>query len=158
MESQIVEFGPYRVIGMQCTDNQFKALWERFVQRLGEIKTPEGDEQKSFGLCCCLPGATDGSFQYIAGRPATQDAPVPDGMIEFNIPAGTYVVFRASGLDEIGKTWEESGKWLEAHPEWEGFCNKEKCDCIGHPSFEYYSPEFHTDGTVYVYIPIRKRS
>lgn len=156
-ESNIVDFGPYRVIGMQCTDNLFKELWEKFVLRLNEIKPSEGDEIKSFGLCCCIPGVTDGTFQYIAGRAAAKDAPVPEGMMEIAIPEGKYVSFRVASLAEISQAWSASGEWFEAHPEWEGFCNKDKCDCLGHPSFEYYSPEYHTDGTVYVYIPIQPK-
>lgn len=62
------QLGPYRVIGMSVVDKDssaFKALWEQFIQRIGEIEQA-GDGQ-FFGLCRCWPGATDGTFEYVAG-------------------------------------------------------------------------------------------
>ena len=87
-EPKIVEFGPYRVIGMRYAGKnehgEIPALWHGeggFVFRFSEIKTLPGADI-SFGLCRCLPGVTDGSFEYIAALPATSDALIPEGMVE----------------------------------------------------------------------------
>lgn len=156
----LVKFGPCRVIGARCVgkdSQEFTALWERdFLPRLGEIM-PLAGAQGLFGLCRCLPGASDGSFEYIAAMAVSDDAPIPDSMVEAHIAAADYVIFPVNGLDAVMDAWGRLGPWLDEHPEWEGYCTPAGCDCLTHPSFEYYPPTFGEDGKLSVYMPIRKK-
>lgn len=83
------------------------ALWDRFIARAGEI-TPAGPEGVSYGACRCLPPdekQSDDEFLYLAGRPASEDAPVPAGMVRWSVPASTYAVFTHRGpISRIGET------------------------------------------------------
>lgn len=164
-EPQIAEFGPCRVIGMSAaakTGPDCAGLWhgpQGVIARLGEIEAAAGEgHPASFGLCRCLPGVTDGSFEYLAGIMATPASKVPKGMVEAHIPAGRYAVFTVQGLHQIGQAWEASRAWLAAHPEWESFCSPEQCDCATHPAFEFYPPEFPGSGKLFIYVPIRPAS
>jgi len=158
----MVEFGPYRVIGVggvSRNDNgECSALWERdFLPRLGEIAKLPGDTP-FFGICRCVPGATDGSFEYIAAVPVAADAPIPAGMMEAQIAAAIYLVFPVAGLAEIGQAWGQIGPWMEAHPEWEGYCDPAGCDCATYPGFELYPPTFGSDGRLFIYVPVKRTS
>jgi predicted transcriptional regulator YdeE len=159
---QIVEFGPYRVIGVRYAGKnenaEIKALWDNsFLPRISEIVKPGTGEKIAFGLCRCLPGVTDGSFEYIAAAPASADAPIPDGMVDVQIAACTYVVFPVESLSAIMHAFEQSCSWLESHPEWEAYCSPAGCDCATHPGFELYPESFGVDGKLFVYIPIKKK-
>ena len=158
---QLVEFGPYRVIGARCVgtnaQGEFSTLWERdFLPRMGEVVKPAGQEFV-VGLCRCLPGVSDGSFEYIAAAPATADAPIPAGMVEAQL-AATYVVFPVAGLSAIMQAWGQFGPWLEAHPEWDGCCTPTGCDCATHPGFELYPSTFGRDGKLFIYMPVWKKT
>jgi len=158
---RLVEFGPYRVIGARYAGKnehgEMTALWERdFLPRMGEVEMLAGTPC-AFGLCRCLPGATDGSFEYIAAVPAPADAPIPAGMVEARIAAATYAVFPVAGLAAVMEAWGAIGPWLEAHPEWEGYCGPDGCDCATHPGFELYPPTFSADGKLFIYVPVRKK-
>ncbi|HOF87458.1 MAG TPA: GyrI-like domain-containing protein [Armatimonadota bacterium] len=167
IEPRIVEFGPYRVIGMRCVGNnarnEFADLWGAsggFLSRMHEVARPEGAAGIAFGLCRCVPGVTDGTFEYIAAAPAAADAAVPDGMIAALIAAGTYAAFPVAALSELMAAWGAVGPWLAAHPEWQAYCgypSAQDCDCAHHPAFELYPETFATDGRLSVYVPIRPR-
>lgn len=165
-EPEIVEFGPYRVIGMRYAGKnehgEIPALWHGeggFVFRFSEIKTPPGADM-SFGLCRCLPGVTDGSFEYIAALPAACDAPIPDGMVEAKIGKATYAVFTSPTLADIFQAWQDAMKWCEEQSEWQCYCDVADtgiCECAEYPSFELYPADFGETNRLYVYIPIRPK-
>ena len=111
-----------------------------------------------FGLCRCVPGVTDGSFEYIAALPAKADAVVPDGMIEAAIGKSTYAVFTVNGLAEIMQGWEAAYKWVVESSEWVSYCGDGSCDCVNYPGFELYPPEFTGDNKLFVYIPVRAKA
>ncbi|MCE5198914.1 MAG: GyrI-like domain-containing protein [Armatimonadota bacterium] len=163
-EPQIVEFGPYRVIGMRYAGKnenaEIKAMWDGengFLSRMSEIDTTSG-ECMSFGLCRCIPGVTDGSFEYIAALPANPDALVPEGMVEASIGAATYAVFTVPSLGEISQVWTESMAWLAAHPNWDGYCNETACECADYPGFELYPADFGVTGKLFLYMPVRPKA
>lgn len=165
---EIVQFGPTRVIGLSYIGNnenqEIPRLWDGengFISRFGEVQSPpdakwqDTGRHPAFGLMRCVPGATDGTFEYIAAAPATIDAPIPDGMIEATIPAGTYAVFPVSSLAELPQAWPVVYDWQNAHPEWAGYCDSESCDCANHPAFELYPPDFGDHGQLFIYLPVR---
>lgn len=159
-EPRIVEFGPYRTIGISCVGKgaaDFVAVWDAesgFLARMCEVDAAPGTDF-AVGMCRCVPGVADGSFEYIAARPAGPDASVPKGMIEAPIAGGTYAVFPVAGLDDLMRGWNATREWLEAHPEWDSYCNEQSCDCANHPSFELYPPGFTPEGELFIYIPLR---
>lgn len=159
---QVVEFGPYRVLGMRYAGNSAQgecaALWEKgLMPRVGEIATPAGCDM-SFGICRCLPGATDGSFEYIAGLPATAEASLPAGMVELIIPADTYAVFPVASLAELGGQWHAAFETLNVHSDWQAYCRPGYCDCAHHPAFELYTADFATTGRLSLYLPVCPRT
>jgi predicted transcriptional regulator YdeE len=165
IEPRIVEYGPYRLIGMSCVGSesaQFKELWageNGFLSRMAEIESL-GDGT-AYGLCRCVAGVTDGSFEYVAAVPAKSDAPVPNGMIEARVGAATYAAFDVLGLDNIGPAWGATQVWLAEHPEWESYCHgggDACCGCADYPCFELYPSDFDSTGVLFIYIPIRRKA
>ncbi len=160
-EPTIIQFGPYRVIGLgyrgKNEHGEIPALWDAqagLPARLAEIAVPAG-ANFAVGLCRCIPGATDGSFEYLAALPAAADAPVPPGMMEAFIPAATYAAFPVESLQVLMDRWGQASAWVAAHPEWQAYCGAAGCDCARYPSFELYPPEFTSDGTLFLYLPVR---
>jgi predicted transcriptional regulator YdeE len=159
-EPRIEQFGPVRVIGLSCKgkneNGEFSALWEKFIPRHCEITTPK-DMHLFLGICRCIPGRTDGSFEYIAALSAAEDASVPEGMMVLQIPKCSYVVFPVRNLKEIMQAWQGTRGWLEAHPEWKTYCGpNQPCDCAHYPCFELYPPEFNGTNGLFIYIPVHK--
>ena len=159
-EPQIVEFGPYRVIGMSYKGKnenaEIKAMWEEYMLRVDEIGV-KLCESISFGLCRCIPNVKNGSFEYIAAVPVESDTPVPDGMVNANIAKCKYAVFPVSNLDKLIEEWNRAMAWFKAHPKWKTYCNPEVCDCGNYPSFELYPKEFCKDGKLFIYFPIKPK-
>jgi len=168
-EPKVVEFDGCRVIGLQYAGKnehgEIPALWggeTGFVARMGEVQSPPeakyGDTGRHpvFGICRCLPERTDGAFEYVAGVVASADAPIPDGMIETRLSAGTHLAFSVQGLEQLSAVWGQAHTWLSEHPKWVGYCTGLKeCDCANHPSFELYPPDFGIDGLMFIYLPVR---
>ena len=159
-EPQIVEFGPYRVIGMSLIGKpesmDFSGLWQKLHPRWGEIASLP--EVGFFGVCRCIPGVTDGSFEYIACLPVADDAAVPEGMVEAQIGKATYAAFEIDGLAQVSAGYEAAGKWIAEHPSWESCCCEGNCDCAHFPWFELYPPDFHPQGKLFIYAPLRPKS
>lgn len=161
MEPQIVEFGPYHAIGMRYVgknaNNEIPKMWEeQFIPRAGEIARPEGPSG-AFGVCRCLPGVTDGSFEYIAAFQASEDASVPEGMVAVEVPKGLYAAFEVPSLAQIGQAWHAAPCWFEKSEKWEGRCGPGGCECDEYPCFEYYPPDFDGAGKLYIYMPVKEK-
>lgn len=152
-------FGPCRAIGVRYagkSENQeITKLWESFLTQHDKIAKPAG--AGAFGVCRCLPGVRDGSFEYIAAFAALADAPVPEGMMAIDIPEGDYLVHRFENVRESMKEWGEAARQLAADTEWTGFCGGERCECATHPCFEYYPPEFNGTGPVLLYMSVQPK-
>jgi predicted transcriptional regulator YdeE len=153
----VVEFGPTRGIGLamlaKAGVSDFHGLWEKqLVPRKGEIARPE--KGVAFGICRCVPGKTDGTFEYIALFEASAGAPVPDGMVAVHIPRANYAVFPAKSYSELGAIWKSVPTSLAANPKWEPYCGAKGCRCATHPSFEYYPHDPEHTGRALVYVPV----
>lgn len=164
-EPRIVDYGPHRLIGISriCTDSaDCHNVWadeNGFTAHTKEIQAKAG-RIPYYALCRCAVGAEVGAFEYVAAMPVADDISVPKGMAEFTVPAGTYAEFPVAGLKDIGRVWGYTGKWLAAHPEWQGFCdgNPDGCGCAENPSFEFYPPGFDGGGELFIYVPVRPAS
>ncbi len=151
--------GPFRAIGVRrIAKNQnegMEQLWREFVPNCGAISMPP--DSAAFGICRCIPGVKDGSYEYIAAFQATDAGPVPEGMTEVQIPRGEYLVHRFHSDDGYLKGGQAAVAALNADPSWKGFCNgPDDCQCAAHPCFEYYPPEFRGSGPVYIYLPVQR--
>jgi predicted transcriptional regulator YdeE len=158
-EPQVIEFGPRRAIGLtyqgKNENGEIPALWhEEFMPRMAEVPAPEGVSE-AYGICRCLPGVTDGSFEYIAAKAAVPDAPMPAGMTEVALPAGRYLAFKIPSLAQIFAAWDFTRQWCAVHPEFELYCGPGGCDCTTHPGFEYYPPDFNGQNELYLYLPVK---
>ena len=154
---EVKHFGPYRVIGMSCTDQRYSELWGAFLPRKEEIESPAPDAMM-LGMSRCLP---DGSQEYIAAIPVTADCPVPDGMIEAIVGDATYAVITVKGIDQIGRGWSAMHEWLGETSEWQSYCVKDSngvCGCTDYPCFELYPADHAQTNLVYIYVPIRHKA
>jgi len=155
---KVIEFGPKRGIGVSMLASSgadFSGLWQnQIVPRNKEVAQPPG--AVCFGVCRCVPGATDGTFEYVALLEATADAPVPPGMIAIDIPRGHYAVFEAAGFDRIGAVWHSVPAAMAAQTEWKPRCGPQGCDCAHWPSFEYYPPEPGHQAKALIYVPVSR--
>jgi predicted transcriptional regulator YdeE len=150
-------FGPYRAIGLSYKVSggqpDFQGLWQRFMQMA------QGLVSKSvycFGICRCIPGATDGSWEYIAAGQVSDDAKVPDGLTEVRIAGGEYATTEVQGLSSIGQAWDAMRNAAGSIPGAKAYCGPDGCDCANHPSFELYSPDFEQTQRVGIYVPFRR--
>lgn len=157
---EVEHFGPYRVIGMSCTDQNYSELWageNGFLSRRGEIKSP-AEDQTMLGMSRCLP---DDSQEYIAAVTVTPDCPVPDGMIEAVIGDATYAVITVKGMDQISAGWVAMHAWLGETSEWQTYCVRDAdgvCGCTNYPCFEMYPADHAQTDLVYIYVPIRSKA
>ena len=98
METRIINLPAMRVVGMAYVgknDNcEIPAMWDRFIPRFDEVP---GKIRPSVKLGVCGDAQEDGSFRYVAGFQVEADAPVPEGMATFEVPAATYVVVTQHG-------------------------------------------------------------
>ena len=150
MEPKIVQLDKFNIVGLPYIgDNEHQEIsqmWGVFNQRSGEIKhlTPV---DAAYGICYPHPTAR---MEYIAAYKVTELTDIPNGMVGKEVPAQTYVVFQAHGLDDIGSTYHRIlQEWLPASGYQPG----------DGPDFELYDEEFDpvtASGTLYIYFPIKK--
>lgn len=161
-EPKILNYGPVRLIGLSrvCnTSADCVAAWNDengFMAHAKDIQATAG-EVPYYALCRCAKGAENGALEYVAAMPALDNIPMPEGMAEVIIPAGTYAEFPVAGLSEIGRVWGYTGEWLASNPEWKGFCdgNPDGCGCVKNPAFEFYPPGFNETDGLFIYVPIQ---
>jgi predicted transcriptional regulator YdeE len=157
---EIREFGPCRIVGMTYVgkneNNEVPQLWEqKLMPRWKEIEAPE--RPSAFGICRCLPGAVDGTVEYVAAIEATPGAATPEGMVALEVPKCEYVVIPVAGLGEIRQAWAAVPAKLAEYPDREAFCGPAGCECATHPCFEYYPPDFESSGRLSLYIPVKSK-
>ncbi len=98
METRIINLPAMRVVGMAYVGKnencEISAMWGEFIPRFHEVP---GKICPSVKLGVCGDAQEDGSFRYVAGFQVEADAPVPEGMSIFDVPAATYVVVTQRG-------------------------------------------------------------
>ncbi|MBP1692465.1 MAG: MerR family transcriptional regulator [Chloroflexi bacterium] len=150
MEPKIVNMDKFYIVGLPYIgDNEHQEIsemWGVFNQRAGEIKHL-APVDGAYGMCYPHPTAR---MEYVAAFKVTELADIPDGMVGKEVPAQTYVVFQAQGLDDIGPTYHKiMQEWLPGSGYQAG----------DGPDFELYNEEFDpvtASGTLYIYFPIKK--
>lgn len=162
MESQsraveVVEFGPLHGVGVSVLakggKTDFAAVWQQqLMPRHGEIAVSGGP----FAVCRCVPGATDGSFDYLAMFQARADAPVPAGMVSIDVPRGLYLAIPVASYDQLAAGWQSIPQRLAERPDLKPYCGPEGCACAEHPAFELYATEPDRMGQATIYVPVKR--
>lgn len=151
-EIRIVSLEKFYVVGMEYLgkneNNEISRMWDRFIPRIPEVHHLADGPEVSFGICAEEKGS--GLIDYVAGLPVKQLADIPQGMVGREVPAQTYVVMPAHGLEDIGPTYNRILK------EWMPTSGYQPADG---PDFEYYPEDFNPndpESIVDIYFPIKK--
>lgn len=154
METRIVSLPAMRVIGMEYVGKnereEIAAMWGDFVPRVGEI---QGKVRPGVLLGVCGDAQEDGSFRYVAGSEVEAGAPVPEGMIAWQVPAATYVVVTQHGL----LADEEHGLHAAVGYVYREWLPQSGYQTAATPDLEWYDERFHDDqedSEIDVYTPI----
>ena len=105
LEPFLEERSSMRTVGMRTTfygpeseknniGEALPALWDRFTPRAHEVLATV--PMPYYGVVQ-QQGSDPERLEYYACRPATESAPVPDDMYEFEVPAATYAIFEHRG-------------------------------------------------------------
>jgi AraC family transcriptional regulator len=84
-------------------------LWGAFAARFQELKGVV-DQEVSYGLCDNMDEAT-GEFDYLAAVEMEAGTEIPEGMVAWEVPGGTFAVFTCTlptlgaAFDGIYKEW-----------------------------------------------------
>jgi len=154
METRIINLPAMLVIGMAYVgkneNEEIHSMWGDFIPRFDEV---QGKISPDVKLGVCGDAHEDGSFRYVAGFQVEAEAPVPDGMTTFDVPAATYVVVTQRG--------ELSDKQHGLHAainfvyrEWLPQSGYQRADT---PDLEWYDERFHfgqEDSEMDIYTPI----
>lgn len=103
MNPEIIERDEFIVVGIRTVlergAQSTGTLWkDEFLPRHNELQNAD---HKYYGVFNALPDAgKNGRFEYVAGVVGSLDG-IPDGMVGWMIPAGTYAVIEAKGLAGI---------------------------------------------------------
>ena len=113
MPPRLVERPAIHLVGVRhvftpATMAEIPALWGRFVPRLDEIEDQTCDV--TYGVCQEAVNGP-GTFAYTAAVEVDAPGEVPDGMVGFTIPAGTWAVFTHEGhISKISETFDAISK------------------------------------------------
>lgn len=152
MEPKIVELEAFRAIGMRYYgENKYGEIgqmWAEFNRRSGEISKLATGPDIAYGICT---GGPESAFEYVASLAVSEIDQVPSGMVVKEVPANTYVVFEARGIEDIGPTYNRIlNEWMPASEYQPG----------DGPDFERYPDTFDDDPEekLYIYFPIKKKA
>ena len=153
MEPTIVNKPAFTVVGMRYhgknENNEIPQLWGEFNPRTNEIKNMR-NPQICYGVCDETVG--EDGFTYIAGVEVDATDDLPENMISWDVPGGTFAVFPCT-LKTIHETYEHAfGTWLP----------QSDYEHVKAPDYELYneesSPEDGPDMKLYIYIPVRSKA
>ncbi|MFQ5813600.1 MAG: GyrI-like domain-containing protein [Anaerolineae bacterium] len=114
MEPKIVERSAFTVVGMhyygQNENNEIPQMWQEFGPRIQEIEHVV-NPHVAYGISDNMDEET-GEFDYVAGFEVSNAADIPEGMVSWEVPAGTYAVFTTT-LPRIGETFQHAYRtWM----------------------------------------------
>lgn len=144
----------FRVVGMHVRakpfSEEFSKIWDQFVPRMGEI-SGRTEEKASYAVEWGMDDEDEGGeFSYLAGVAVDAEAPIPEGMMDVQVPAQEYAVFDFV-LQEIKEAMNYIYKeWLPAS----------EYKYAGDPEFEYYDERFRPDEGQFemsMYVPVVKK-
>jgi AraC family transcriptional regulator len=150
MEPRIAKVEAFTVVGMRVhgknENDEIPQMWQAFGARAKEIKHLV-NPHVCYGICANMDEST-GAFDYVVGIEVDNIADLPEGMVSWNVPEGTYAVFTCT-LPTVGETFRHAyHTWLPQS----GY------QLTGGPDFELYDEHFDPQdpgSKMDVYIPIK---
>lgn len=151
MEPKIVTREAFTVVGLlyhgKAQEGEIPQLWRALGAREHEIRDVVS-YRVSYGLSANMDKET-GEFDYLAAFEAKAGEDIPEGMVAWRVPGGTYAAFGCT-LPTIADVFHHAhGTWMPQS----GYV------CGDGPEFEVYGEQFdETDpeSVFEVYFPIRK--
>ncbi len=143
--------GPLPVVGLSGrfgsdAFEDLSELWQRFAPQIGQVPGQVGTT--AYGVSWNF--STDGQFDHLAGVELAANSPLPAGLEQVTVPAGTFVVFPYPGhISALPATWRTI--WSDWFPA-SGY-QPTHGSCV-----EQYSSEFNPatgTGGIELWIPIQ---
>jgi predicted transcriptional regulator YdeE len=148
------------LVGMKtrgkAMSGEIPQLWDQVMARAEEIPNRDYSIRAAYGVSVMEPDFEETEvFDYIAGFPVEGDPQdLPEGMVSFDIPEGTYAVITCPNLDSMEAAYESLyQRWL---PEADYALDM----AHGNFCFELYGEEFNPpEGSekFYLFVPVRKK-
>lgn len=127
-------------------------LWENiFCPRMPELsgKPLDQPQGESYGLSLMVDMQT-GVFDYWAAMPLGPGLPEPEGMSRIMLPAGLYAGCRLNGLEQLSEAYSYLyEQWPASNP---GYSFNLEAPC-----FELYGPSYLQDGSLDIFVPVKKK-
>lgn len=114
MEPETVSQGAFRAVGIRLDDGgRLSACilyaWIALASRRDQVS---GMVNPSIVYGMWLHDKPEPA--YFAGFEVSVGAPVPEGMVAIDVPAGSYALFRHHGhVGRIGETYSRADRWFE---------------------------------------------
>jgi AraC family transcriptional regulator len=150
MEPKIISKPAFTIIGLlyhgNNAENEIPQLWGQLMSRSSEIQNQIGNI--AYGAAANFDEASK-AFDYVAGFEVSPETDAPQGMVKWNIPARTYVVFTCT-LPTMMDTYKS------IHETW--FPQSDYQRAAG-PEFELYGEKFDPNdpnSKMDIYIPVSR--
>jgi AraC family transcriptional regulator len=148
MKHEVVNKEGFTVTGLKYrgdgAQGEIGELWDELGQRWDEFEAMVDDA--AYGVSANMDQST-GEFDYIGGVELPPDAPVPEGMVQYEVPGGKYAVFPTT----MGEMKETFNKIFT-----EGLAQAGLRPAQG-PWFELYDETFvpnEPESIFYIYVPV----
>ncbi|MMZ58134.1 Right origin-binding protein [compost metagenome] len=160
MEARIEQYHAMRVIGYSITtaasegnNTEIPAFWQKYMKEQLAYKIP-GKLRPDVELGICSSMNTDGSFQYTIGFEVDRNTPVPEGMVELEVPETTYAIFTTPPAGESDFVSSIQSTWDNIYTNWFPTSGYEQ---IAAPDFEWYDKRCWSqeDKQIDIYIPVQ---
>ena len=116
MQPQFMTKPAFTVVGLLIHTKpmtlEIPKLWDQLVPRIGEIQHV-AEPDVSYGLMDHFDQQI-GALDYMAGNAVEKVVELPAGMIHWDVPANTYVVFEAT-IPTIGETFSPTNPVLSIY-------------------------------------------
>lgn len=105
-EPRLVGRSAFLVAGLRYigrnTEGEVAELWREFESRLGAFAAPPGIRLLRFGVLRRLNRSSiEAGHEYLAGVELQPGVRVPPDLTQWAVPAGSYAVTTAHGLDDV---------------------------------------------------------
>lgn len=144
---KLTERPAFRAVGLKLRyggeQGALPALWQQFVPRMSEVGN-RASSRLSYGVMDNYDHES-GQFDYTACVEVEGEAELPEGMVQVEVPAQQYAVFKTN-LENVREAFDH------AYQEWLPQSQHQRAPG---PEFELYGEEFEADQTIYLYIPVR---
>lgn len=130
-------------VGVTCAK-----LWdEKFMPVMSNLPFDPAQEAGTYGVSV---GVDHNTIDYYAAFPLKKGTPVPAGMEEVDLAAGTYCVCRVKTMPEIGEAF------MYIYSEWPKTQDKYDLD-FRLPCYEFYAKDFPQTGVTTIYCPVKAK-